>query len=178
MTIKFNKNNKGAQNPPAKEKAETTTIEKDMNSHDTVELSKEMTNAIKWVGNQLGTIRPWTGRDNREYATITPKSSAKPPKPYTSVGEVAQAVIDNLKEVGEEAGVAVFASYNLGFKGNKAVGRLISVTEEGKLVVALEIEYAVNSARGGIQTMIPRGDSNDEDNDVEVADSNAGFGKL
>lgn len=169
--MKFNKNKNSDVQTQEKP-------DKKLESHDSVELSDNLQKAIKWLGGQLGSIRTWIGRDNRDYATITPKSSAKPPKPYETVGDVAQAVIDNLREVGEENGVAVFASYTLNFRNNKAVGRLISVTEEGKLVFALEMEYAVSGAKSGIQTMIPKEQAEDDDENVEAQASDAGFGKL
>lgn len=150
---------------------------KNMESHDSVELSKELTNAINWLAAQFATIRAWIGRDGRDYCTITVKRNASPPKPYEDVGAVAEAVIDNLKEIGAENGVAVFASYDLSFKGNRGVGRLISVTDERKLVFALEIEYTVSSTKAGIQTMVPRGDK-ETDDDVKASTSKAGFGAL
>jgi hypothetical protein len=163
-----------------KDKVKEKVPEKASSSHESVEISKKLSNAITWLGTKFGTIRTWIGKDGGDYASITPKENVKCPEPYATVGDVAEAVIKSLKDVGEEAGMAVFASYGITFRGNKAVGRLISVLDDGRLCLALEVEYAVTNAKAGIQSMVPKAkaETTREEKVEVVEDDDAGFGKL
>jgi len=171
---KGQKNNKGNQQNTQKE---TKTAEPKNQSHENFEISDELDAKIDWLSNQFGYIRQWTGQDNGEYATITPKSPKEMPEGFNDVGEVAEDIMDELTELAEDAGEAIYATYDIRYGKTKGVGRLIKVNDERRLTFALEVEHQVTSAKGGVTSFKKRDRDEDNEEEAQASKTNFGFGK-
>lgn len=145
-------------------------------SHEEIEIDDQLQAKIDFVGDHFGFIRQWPGQDGGDYATISPKVAKALPDDYVDVAEVAEEVIKELKEYGEDLGRATFATYDIRYGKTKGIGRLIKVNEERKLTFALEVEHQVTSAKGKAKAFNPSKERTEKEEKVEKT-SSFGFGK-
>ena len=141
-----------------------------------VELSTELSNAIKWMGKVItgSACRLYVGSDGKDYVSCKPRKNIKVPDGYDTVGEVAEDILESLAEVREEAGVAVFATYNIPIERKNVQARLIKALHDDndRLILGAEIEHVAGRVTSSITTMIPRAKV-DKDDDEEEGDKGA-----
>ena len=169
--------NKNKNNQANNQNTNKSEPEPKNTSHESVEISEELEQKIAWLSDQFGYIRQWPGNDGGEYATITPKNPKEMPEGYNDVGEVAEDIMDELTEIGEEAGRATYATYDIKYGKTRGIGRLIKVNDERKLTFALEVEHQVTSAKGSVTSFKKSDRSEQREEENKSSKTKFGFGK-
>lgn len=163
-----NQNNQ--QQPPVKEKPEeqVETVDED---------EQQLMAAVKWLAKDIRKVREWKSRrDQRLYATATLSGKA-PNKEYNNGAEVARDLLDIYRNEN------TYITYNLSYNNASHIGRLIKVTDDNKLIFAIEPEYNANASGASLETFQRSSANNDESGasaDVATAPTaeNVGFGSL
>lgn len=125
-------------------------------------------NAVNWLGKQLRSIREWTGKDGRQYASISHSNSNPGNGTHNSPLDVADELLALKKNTRE------FVTFDLRYNNKTAHARLISVDRvNDKLVFALDVEYNVGGAQGSITAFAPK-----KNVEAVAEQPDLGFGKL
>lgn len=159
---KFNpQGNSNQTTPPEVEPLPNTSVPAQPPTNKAIEA---ITAKIKWLGKQLVGARPWIGRDEREYATVSTTSNS-PNEDYANPIELALELLETAKSE------RTYVTYKLRMGNKTADARLISVREEtSELVFALDTEYAINGAVGSLTSLAAKSQPSAVTNDNVQAD--------